>query len=60
MDKFPHTVRVVSEITESNGPSSGGFRVRRLALTDAGVLIKAAVAGIAMGLKRRRQPRCTV
>ncbi|HVN91232.1 MAG TPA: polyribonucleotide nucleotidyltransferase [Candidatus Binataceae bacterium] len=48
---FPYTIRVVSEILESNGSSSmatvcGGS----LALFDAGVPIKAAVAGIAMGL----------
>ncbi len=49
--EFPYTVRVVSEITESNGSSSmasvcGGC----LALMDAGVPMKAHVAGIAMGL----------
>jgi polyribonucleotide nucleotidyltransferase len=48
---FPYTIRVVSEILESNGSSSmatvcGGS----LALMDAGVPVKAAVAGIAMGL----------
>ena len=48
---FPYTIRVVSEVLESNGSSSmatvcGGS----LALMDAGVPIKAAVAGIAMGL----------
>lgn len=48
---FPYTIRVVSEITESNGSSSmatvcGGS----LSLMDAGVPIKAPVAGIAMGL----------
>ena len=51
MERFPYTIRVVSEITESNGSSSmasvcGGS----LALFDAGVPCKAAVAGIAMGL----------
>lgn len=51
MDKFPYTIRLVSEITESNGSSSmasvcGGS----LALFAAGVPCKAAVAGIAMGL----------
>lgn len=51
MEHFPYTIRVVSEITESNGSSSmasvcGGS----LALFDAGVPCKAAVAGIAMGL----------
>ena len=50
-DKFPYTVRIVSDITESNGSSSmasvcGGC----LSLMDAGVPIKAPVAGIAMGL----------
>ncbi|MGE0132103.1 MAG: polyribonucleotide nucleotidyltransferase [Blastocatellales bacterium] len=48
---FPYTVRIVSDITESNGSSSmatvcGGV----LALMDAGVPIKAPVAGVAMGL----------
>jgi polyribonucleotide nucleotidyltransferase len=50
-EQFPYTIRVVSEVLESNGSSSmasvcGGS----LALMDAGVPIKAAVAGIAMGL----------
>ncbi len=50
-EEFPYTIRVVSEITESNGSSSmasvcGGC----LALMDAGVPMKAHVAGIAMGL----------
>jgi polyribonucleotide nucleotidyltransferase len=50
-DKFPYTMRIVSEITESNGSSSmatvcGGS----LALMDAGVPLKRPVAGIAMGL----------
>ena len=50
-DKFPYTVRVVSEITESNGSSSmASVCGASLALMDAGVPIKAAVAGIAMGL----------
>ncbi|NRB21020.1 MAG: polyribonucleotide nucleotidyltransferase [Rhodobacteraceae bacterium] len=48
---FPYTIRVVSEITESNGSSSmasvcGGS----LSMMDAGVPLKAAVAGVAMGL----------
>ena len=51
LEHFPYSIRVVSEITESNGSSSmasvcGGS----LALFDAGVPCKAAVAGIAMGL----------
>jgi polyribonucleotide nucleotidyltransferase len=50
-DSFPYTIRIVSEILESNGSTSmatvcGGS----LALMDAGVPIKAPVAGIAMGL----------
>ena len=49
--QFPYTIRIVSDITESNGSSSmasicGGT----LALMDAGVPMKAAVAGVAMGL----------
>ncbi|HGM6986053.1 TPA: polyribonucleotide nucleotidyltransferase [Serratia marcescens] len=50
-EDFPYTVRVVSEITESNGSSSmASVCGASLALMDAGVPIKAAVAGIAMGL----------
>ena len=50
-DKFPYTIRIVSDITESNGSSSmasvcGGS----LSMMDAGVPIKSPVAGIAMGL----------
>ncbi|MFT4926728.1 MAG: polyribonucleotide nucleotidyltransferase, partial [Phenylobacterium sp.] len=49
--EFPYTVRVVSEITESNGSSSmASVCGSSLALMDAGVPIKSAVAGIAMGL----------
>lgn len=49
--EFPYTVRVVSEITESNGSSSmASVCGASLALMDAGVPIKASVAGIAMGL----------
>ncbi|MFB6421663.1 MAG: polyribonucleotide nucleotidyltransferase [Candidatus Malihini olakiniferum] len=49
--QFPYTVRVVSEITESNGSSSmASICGASLALMDAGVPIKSAVAGIAMGL----------
>ncbi len=50
-DEFPYSIRVVSEITESNGSSSmASVCGTSLALMDAGVPIKAAVAGIAMGL----------
>ena len=51
MESFPYVVRVVSEITESNGSSSmASVCGSSLALMDAGVPIKAPVAGIAMGL----------
>ena len=51
MDEFPYTIRVVSEITESNGSSSmASVCGSSLALMDAGVPIKTPVAGIAMGL----------
>ncbi len=50
-DEFPYTIRVVSEITESNGSSSmASVCGASLALMDAGVPVKAPVAGIAMGL----------
>lgn len=50
-DEFPYTVRVVAEVTESNGSSSmASVCGTSLALMDAGVPIKASVAGIAMGL----------
>ncbi len=50
-EKFPYTVRVVSEITESNGSSSmASVCGASLAMMDAGVPTKAPVAGIAMGL----------
>ncbi len=51
MESFPYTIRVVSEITESNGSSSmASVCGSSLALMDAGVPITAPVAGIAMGL----------
>ncbi|MGE0737529.1 MAG: polyribonucleotide nucleotidyltransferase, partial [Alphaproteobacteria bacterium] len=50
-EEFPYTIRVVSEITESNGSSSMATVCgSSLALMDAGVPLKAPVAGIAMGL----------
>ena len=50
-DEFPYVIRVVSEITESNGSSSmASVCGMSLALMDAGVPIKAPVAGVAMGL----------
>ena len=55
-EEFPYTVRVVSEITESNGSSSmASVCGASLALMDAGVPIKAAVAGIAMGLVKENE-----
>jgi len=51
MGEFPYVLRVVSEITESNGSSSmASVCGSSLALMDAGVPLKAPVAGIAMGL----------
>jgi len=49
--EFPYTIRVVSEVTESNGSSSmASVCGASLSLMDAGVPLKAPVAGIAMGL----------
>lgn len=51
MEQFPYVIRVVSEITESNGSSSmASVCAASLAMMDAGIPIKAPVAGIAMGL----------
>ncbi|HHJ14876.1 MAG TPA: polyribonucleotide nucleotidyltransferase [Gammaproteobacteria bacterium] len=51
VDEFPYTIRVVSEITESNGSSSmASVCGTSLSLMDAGVPLKAPVAGVAMGL----------
>ncbi|MDQ7091104.1 MAG: polyribonucleotide nucleotidyltransferase [Methylococcales bacterium] len=51
MDEFPYVIRLVSEITESNGSSSmASVCGSSLALMDAGVPLQAPVAGIAMGL----------
>jgi polyribonucleotide nucleotidyltransferase len=51
MEAFPYVIRVVSEITESNGSSSmASVCGASLALMDAGIPVKAPVAGIAMGL----------
>ncbi|WP_395479780.1 polyribonucleotide nucleotidyltransferase [Candidatus Curculioniphilus buchneri] len=52
-NEFPYTVRVVSEITESHGSSSmASVCGASLALMDAGVPIKAAIAGVSMGLMK--------
>ncbi|NNF51403.1 MAG: polyribonucleotide nucleotidyltransferase [Gammaproteobacteria bacterium] len=54
-EEFPYVLRVVSEITESNGSSSmASVCGTSLALMDAGVPIKAPVAGIAMGLVKEQ------
>jgi len=55
-EEFPYTIRIVSEITESNGSSSmatvcGGS----LAMMDAGIPLKAPVSGIAMGLIKEKE-----
>lgn len=51
LEDFPYTIRIVSEITESNGSSSmASVCSASLALMDAGVPIRSAVAGISMGL----------
>ncbi|MBN2311376.1 MAG: polyribonucleotide nucleotidyltransferase, partial [Candidatus Hydrogenedentes bacterium] len=60
-DEFPYTIRVLSDITESNGSSSmatvcGGT----LSLMDAGVPLKAPVAGIAMGLIKEGDDACVL
>ncbi|CAN5861520.1 polyribonucleotide nucleotidyltransferase [soil metagenome] len=50
-DEFPYTIRIVSEVLESNGSSSmASVCGASLALMDAGVPLRAAVAGVAMGL----------
>jgi polyribonucleotide nucleotidyltransferase len=53
-DEFPYTIRVVSEVLESNGSSSqASICASTMAMMDAGVPIKAPVAGIAMGLVKK-------
>ena len=55
-ETFPYTIRVVSEITESNGSSSmASVCSGSLALMDAGVPLSRAVAGIAMGLIKQEE-----
>jgi len=56
MEDYPYVIRVVSEITESNGSSSmASVCGSSMSLMDAGVAIKAPVAGIAMGLVKEDQ-----
>jgi len=60
-ESFPYTIRVVSEVLGSNGSSSMGSTCgSTLALMDAGVPIKAPIAGIAMGLASDAQGRWKV
>ena len=55
-EKFPYTIRIVSEVLESNGSSSMATVCgASLALMDAGVQIRSAVAGIAMGLVKEEE-----
>lgn len=55
-EEFPYTIRIVSEILSSNGSSSmATVCASSLALMDAGVPVKKAVAGIAMGLMRSKE-----
>ncbi len=55
-ESFPYTIRVVSEITESNGSSSmATVCIGSLALMDAGVPLRAPVAGVAMGLVKEAE-----
>ncbi len=55
-EEFPYTIRVVSEITESNGSSSmASVCGSSLALMDAGIPIKKSVAGVAMGLVKENE-----
>ena len=56
VETFPYTIRIVSEITESNGSSSMATVCgSSLALMDAGAPIKKQVAGIAMGLIKEKE-----
>ena len=56
VEGFPYTIRIVSEITESNGSSSmATVCASSLALMDAGVPIKKQIAGIAMGLIKEEE-----
>ncbi|MBU8906965.1 polyribonucleotide nucleotidyltransferase [Desertibacillus haloalkaliphilus] len=55
-DEFPYTIRLVSEVLESNGSTSqASICASTLAMMDAGVPIKAPVAGIAMGLVKEEE-----
>ena len=57
-DQFPYTMRIVSDILESNGSSSMGTVCSgTMAMMDGGVPIKAPVSGIAMGLVERGPDR---
>ena len=59
--EFPYTIRIVSEVTESNGSSSmASVCGSSLALMDAGVPVRKSVAGIAMGLVKAEDGRYAV
>ncbi len=61
LEKFPYVIRVVSEILESNGSSSmASVCGTSLALMDAGVPIRAPVAGVAMGLVKEGERFCVL
>ena len=60
-EEFPYTIRVVSEITESNGSSSmATVCSSSLSMMDAGIPIKKAVAGVAMGLVLEGDDFCVI
>ncbi len=60
-EEFPYTIRVVSDITESNGSSSMATTCgASLAMMDAGIPVKAPVAGIAMGLIKENDGRVAI
>ncbi len=60
-DKFPYTIRVISDITESNGSSSmASVCSATLGLMDAGVPLSQPVAGISIGLVRESEDRFTL
>ena len=61
IEEFPYTLRVVSEITESNGSSSmASVCGASLAMMDGGVPVKSAVAGVAMGLVKEDDRYCVL
>ena len=60
-DRFEYAIRVVSEITESNGSSSmATVCASSLAMMDAGIPLKKSVAGVAMGLVKEKDRHCVI